>query len=354
MSAGGSKSSGDNRFERYGNTTTSSQRTLSPQMSGLFDNAFNSTEPGIANSAVDGSLTSRMGLTLPSTPYQPELCKIIRSNLPEVGQPGQESLMAQSQVNPYSSSYADNSFNRYAEETQRAMSMARSGPMATRGGTAAQGFAQAEVANDMGRQREDLLQRNRQVDATIGQSASQQLQQGRQGMNQTALGGIQSQFGNFYNMLQDKQGASTLASERLKMYDDLVPTFAQLASQAVTSENNNLSGYGVQASQSMGAGMNLCCFIFLEAYNGQLPNVVRRYRDMKAPENSARRNGYIKMSRWLVPAMRVSRLVRFITSHLLTKPLTSYGKWYYGEGKIGWVFKPVELFWMKVWELTGK
>lgn len=354
MSAGGSRSSGDNRFERTGNATTSSFRELTPQQTGLFDNAFSATQPGVANSAVDGSLVSRMGLTLPSTPYQPELCKIIRSNLPEISQPGQTSLTAQSQVNPYSSSYADNSFNRYAEETQRAMSMARSGPMATRGGTAAQGFAQAEVVNDMGRQREDMLQRNRQVDSTISQSAAQQMQQGRQGMNQTALGGIQSQFGNFYNMLQDKQGASTLASERLKMYDDLVPTFASLASKMIGTEDNNLRGMGAQTSQSMGASLNLCCFIFLEAYNGQLPSVVRRYRDMKAPESSARRNGYIKMSRWLVPAMRVSWISRKLTNYLLVKPLTSYGKWFYGEGKIGWVFKPIEVFWMKFWELTGK
>ncbi len=353
MSLGGSKSSGDNRFERTGTATTSSWRDLSPA-NGLFNNAFNATQPGAANGAVDGSLVSRMGLTLPSTPYQPELCKIIRSNIPDVAQPGYSSLTAQSQVNPYSSSYADNSFNRYAEEMQRAMSMARSGPVATRGGTAAQGFVQAEVANDMGRQREDMLQRNRQVDATISQSASQQLGQGRAQMNQTALSGIQSQFGNFYNLLQDKQGASTLASERLKMYDDLVPQFAQLASQAYGTESNNLRGYGMQASQSMGAGLNLCCFIFLEAYHGKLPNVVRRYRDEKAPENSARRRGYIRMSKWLVPAMRVSVVARTLVGCLLTRPLTSYGKWYYGEGKVGVVFKPVEAFWMKVWEKLGK
>lgn len=353
MSVGGSKSSGDNRFERTGNATTSSWRDLG-SANVLFGNAFSATQPGVANSAVDGSLVSRMGLTLPSTPYQPELCKIIRSNVPGIDQPGQSSLTAQAAVNPYSSSYADNSYNRYAEEMQRAMSMARSGPVATRGGTAAQGFAQAEVANDMGRQREDMLQRNRQVDSTISQSAAQQLSQGRQSMNQTALGGIQSQFGNFYNLLQDKQGASTLASERLKMYDDLVPQFAQLASRAYGTEDNNLRGYGMQASQSVGAGMNLCCFIFLEAYNGTLPDVVRRYRDEKAPENHSARRGYIRMSRWLVPMMRVSGLARTLVSCLLTKPLTSYGRYYYGEGRVGVVFKPVERFWMKVWSKLGK
>ena len=291
---------------------------------------------------------------MPSTPYQPELCRIIRSNLPEIQQPGFASLTAQSQVNPYSSQYADETFNQYADQMQRAMSGARSGPTMTRGGTAASGFAEAQAANDLALQRAEMLQRNRQVDTTISQSAAQQLGQGRAQMNQTALGGIQSQFGNFYNLLQDKQSASALASERLKMYDDLVPAFTNLASRVVGTEDNNLSGYGNQTTQSLGAGLNLCCFIFLEAYHGQLPDVVRRYRDLKAPENSARRKGYIRMSRWLVPAMRVSGFSRIAVGCLLTRPLTCYGKYFYGQNKIGILFKPVEMFWMKLWEKLGK
>jgi hypothetical protein len=75
---------------------------------------------------------------------------------------------------------------------------------------------------------------------------------------------------------------------------------------------------------------------------------------MAAPENSARRKGYISMSRWLVPAMRVSGFSRKLANHLLVKPLTKYGEWYYGKNKLGWVYWPVKQIWFKIWELTGK
>ena len=62
MSAGASRGSGDSRFERVGNATTTSFRELTPQQSGYFDKAFAATQPGSANGAVDGSLVNRMGM----------------------------------------------------------------------------------------------------------------------------------------------------------------------------------------------------------------------------------------------------------------------------------------------------
>ena len=212
----------------------------------------------------------------------------------------------------------------------------------------------SDAANQLSLNREDVLARNRQTDAGIQQGASAQLGQQRGRMDSTALQGAGTGFGGFFNLMGDQQAAGSLASERAKIYSDLVPTFTSLASRMNGTETNNLTGKGAQTSSSMGAGINLCCFIFLEAYNGELPTSVRRYRDMAAPESSKRRNGYIRMSRWLVPMMRVNGFSRTLVNHLLVKPLTRYGEWFYGKNRSGWVFWPVKQVWFKVWELTGK
>jgi hypothetical protein len=268
--------------------------------------------------------------------------------------PGYDSLAAQSRINPYDSSYENNTFNRYADETQRAMATSRSGPMATRGGTAAQGYMQSDAINQMALNREDVLTKNRQADAQIQQSASGAITGERSQMNQNALSGVGTGFGGFFNLIDSQQKAGHMVSERAKLYSDLLPTYTSLASPMKGREVNALEGRGAQSSSSMGAGVNLCCFIFLEAYNGELPISVRRYRDMAAPESSARRTGYIRMSKWLVPAMRTSGVVRRLTNHLLVRPLTKYGEWFYGNNKMGWIFWPVKQAWFAVWSLTGK
>lgn len=354
MSAGGSSSSGDTRFSRQGTTSTTSFRELTPQQLGLFNQGFGATQPGASNSMLDSQFSSHMTRGLENTPYQPELCNIIRSSMPTLGQPGQLNLTGQAERNIYSNEYAENTYNRYADEVQRAIGMARSGPQATRGGTAAQGFMQAEAVNGLGRNREDVLVRNRQADAQIGQGAAQTMGGVRAQTTGSALQGIGTQHGNFYNLLQDQSRAAQQTMEQTKQFTDLIPVFATLASALKGVESNNLTGLGNQSAQSAGASFSLCCFIFMEAYNGTLPTSVRRYRDLKAPESSRRRNGYIRMSRWLVPAMRVFGFSRCATNLLLIKPLTCYGEWFYGNNRFGWVFKPVEVFWMKVWELIGK
>jgi hypothetical protein len=38
----------------------------------------------------------------------------------------------------------------------------------------------------------------------------------------------------------------------------------------------------------------------------------------------------------------------------MTAPMTSYGKYFYSEGKIGRLFYPLATFWLKVYEILGK
>ena len=97
----------------------------------------------------------------------------------------------------------------------------------------------------------------------------------------------------------------------------------------------------------------ICCFIMLEARygNGTMDKVVRRYRDEKMTERN--RRGYYKVAEVLVPMMRKSKVTKWVVTKTFADPLVCYGKWYYGENKYGWIFKPVEKFWMKVFDTVG-
>jgi len=96
-----------------------------------------------------------------------------------------------------------------------------------------------------------------------------------------------------------------------------------------------------------------CCFIMLESRygDGTMDKVVRKYRDEKmTPRN---RRGYYKMARVLVPLMRKSKLFKWIVAKTFADPLVSYGKWYYGENKHGWIFAPVKTAWLKIFDVVG-
>ena len=98
---------------------------------------------------------------------------------------------------------------------------------------------------------------------------------------------------------------------------------------------------------------NNCCFMFLEARygNGVLDKVVRRYRDEMMTDKN--RRGYYKLSEVLVPLMRKHKLVKLGVRTFMTDPLVSYGKYYYGEGRIGVIFKPIHDFWMATFNFLG-
>jgi hypothetical protein len=356
MSGGGSTSSGDTRFERKGTASTTSFRSLTPAHEGLFSQGFAATTPGAANAGVDQMLSGRINAQVGSRPYAPELCNVIRSSLPNQSSPAEGAMSTMANRDIYSGNYEQNTFNRYAEEVQKAMAQSRSGPQMTRGGTAAQGYAQSQAVNDMALNREQVLTQNRNVDANIAQGATGMMANNRHMMNSDAIQGAQVGQAGFAQFLQNQMAAGGLASERTKMFNDLVPTYATLGSVMNGTESNNLSGRGAQSSTSFGGGFNLCCFIFMEAYNGVLPWWVRECRDDFAPENTARRKGYIRMSKWLVPAMRINGLVRKAVNHLLILPLTRWGAVYKGVSgwKTRWCDGLLKNAWFKLWELTGK
>lgn len=102
-----------------------------------------------------------------------------------------------------------------------------------------------------------------------------------------------------------------------------------------------------------GGGGGGCCFIMLEARygDGTMDRVVRRYRDEKITDRNKR--GYYKLAEVFIPLMRKSKLFSFFVVKTFADPAVCYAKWYYGENKWGWIFKPLERFWMKLFDTLG-
>ena len=286
--------------------------------------------------------------------FRPELANIIRANTPSDSVPAQSNMQAIATQPVTGTGYADATFGRYANEVRDAMATARSGPMATRGGTAAQGFLGSQVVNQLGLNRDDQVARNRQIDTGLATQAAGYLDQAENARDMRGLQGIAQSGRDYQTLTGDRLRAAGLTNDRLSLYGQVIPTFATLGSTMIGEEVNNLQGRGAQTSSSIGGGFNICCFIFLEAYYGEMPWFVRACRDEFAPESSARRRGYIRMSRWLVPLMRVSGLARRVTNRLLIQPLTRWGSWYVGmREKENRTDRWLKNFWFKVWELYG-
>ena len=119
-----------------------------------------------------------------------------------------------------------------------------------------------------------------------------------------------------------------------------------------TSDTSNNNGGGSSSNDSGGSGGG-CCFIMLEARygNGVMDKVVRQYRDEYMTDRN--RRGYYKLAEVLVPLMRKSKVFKWVITKTFADPLVSYGKYYYGQNKVGVLYTPVKSFWMKVFDVLG-
>lgn len=94
----------------------------------------------------------------------------------------------------------------------------------------------------------------------------------------------------------------------------------------------------------------ICCFIFLEAYNGKLPWYVRFCRDQWYTKYPSLKHGYRKMAKWLVPLMKKSKVIRYGVNELMVKPISRIGAFLTGETM---TYSKVDLFlhnvWFKIW-----
>lgn len=157
---------------------------------------------------------------------------------------------------------------------------------------------------------------------------------------------------------QQYQGINQNTGNQSAAYNtgnNLLNATTQLRLQENQLESQRKSGIE-KANDAMTGVLNSCCFIFLEAYNGTLPPCVRFWRDIFAPQDSDRRAGYIRMANWLVPAMKKSRLIRWLVNTIMIKPMTAFGQWRIGEK--GFVYNPINhminSIWFSIWKSYGK
>lgn len=126
-----------------------------------------------------------------------------------------------------------------------------------------------------------------------------------------------------------------------------------------TNQKNLLADYNWKASDRWAAsdiGKNMssmCCFIFLEAYNGRLPWYVRVERDRYYRADSRLSGGYKRMAKWLVPLMRRSSIVRHLVNWTMVKPLSAVGAHDHCLNTYGKYLTPVRNFWFMIWRNTN-
>jgi len=207
------------------------------------------------------------------------------------------------------------------------------------------------------------LQAENTIQANQAQIAASAL-----GTQQQALNPVMSAY---FNVPPTQSAYGTSANQAQNQYAQAGLNIANPTNPVVTGLNmlpyqNAMSQYSNQANYAASylqgkasqpapsGGGGLCCFIMLEARygNGVMDEVIRRYRDEHVtPRN---RRGYYKLAEVFVPLMRKSKLFKFAVSKLFADPAVSYAKWHYGQNKHGWLFKPVQAFWMKIFDLLGE
>jgi hypothetical protein len=131
-----------------------------------------------------------------------------------------------------------------------------------------------------------------------------------------------------------------------------------MAAQMIGSAAGSVMGGGSGvAGGAMKGGM--CCFIFMEAYQGAMPGCIRRIRDKYYRRHPRIADGYKRMARWVVPLMQRSDLARRLVWWGMVGPATRYamgignGKWQMADGK--WQrAKRMSHFWLRTWAVLGK
>jgi hypothetical protein len=143
---------------------------------------------------------------------------------------------------------------------------------------------------------------------------------------------------NVFNFGSGMLGNQTSANNAMT---NTAGTFAQAQAQAMSGLANSIGG---------------CCFIYLEATNGYMPDFVRLCRDRYYKRFPQIATGYKRMAKWLVPLMHQHTIIKYIVWHQMVKPLTLYGGFIrrragYSHGRN---YRLYRRFWFTVWNFLGK
>lgn len=134
------------------------------------------------------------------------------------------------------------------------------------------------------------------------------------------------------------------------------PTSGQMFQQMHAEKMGKAQSWMNFGNMMMGGGgaggQSGCCFIFIEANNGILDRIARRYRDEHGTPLQI--IGYKFLACMLVPFMRKYKLLKTLVKWSMVKPMIWAGKGFYGEQPSGKIFYPFLFGWLKIFECFGK
>jgi hypothetical protein len=354
---GSSDSSSSSAFRRTGSSSMTQQRTLPAELAALIQSNFRGgAVDGSVGTANNGFLLDLLTQNSASLPGQSILETIQAINPTSfTGSSALESLISR---NPFSTNYEEATQDLFDRQYATARSAAQSGPQNVRGGQGRQALELASLGDRMAQSRFQNINEAQNREAGVVAQASQ-IHQAIEAMRRGSQ--LQAQNAQQQGVAQNKQqmlGASQLINQQRAGQTAGLASAGDLLGTTTQTQAENIKGRGNQSSSGSqwNAGIT-CCFIFLEALNGELPDYVRQGRDEYVTEERAR--GYRWMARWLVPRMQRSKFWRKLVNLTMVRPFLMHGEVHYNvrEGfvpEVKWLLSmPVCWAWIGVWQLLG-
>ena len=167
-----------------------------------------------------------------------------------------------------------------------------------------------------------------------------QLTTGRPAQNNIGVG----QFG----------GVTKVGDNTMQLGNNLLTQTGTFAGNQQNNQAARKDNYD-KFAQIMGSMPNIsCCWTFrefTEKFPAGVPWYVRASRD--AHYTPARREGYMRFSKFMVPLMQKSKVIRTLVDLLFVDPMTRHAAWLAGLNSYGWVFTPLQKLWLGTFHLLG-
>jgi hypothetical protein len=322
----------------------------------------------IANQVWDGSVKDDSGADLSDVKLR-ELLTLDPSVVSRFGEPleemvrtptddfpGSDTLRSIAGVDPYSSVYRDAMEAYFKQAFDEAAAAGRTGPDAVRGGNVHGAMMESDLLEQAALDKFRTITGLQMGQAGVSTEAARVLDTLTQGRNEAVRSSIALGLDDYFKRMGvTHSGLSELHNRQRTRAGTSIALGQALGSDA-TYTDDNFFGAGNQAASTHNIGGGLqCCFIFLQALNGKLPWFVRVARNVMGTDDT--RRGYIRMSKWLVPLMQRSPFMQAAVNGVMIKPMLRYGAWVFKADEAkpsGRFFRPVQVFWFKVWEMLGR
>ena len=349
MTFSSSQGSGENSFQRTGDTWVSRTHQLPSGVSSAVHGAYKHTMPDSAlNDSQSAFYSTVLGRSPTGYPGAQSLQGIVDQD-PSVFQ-GEAALNNFINRNPYSTDYENAIGALYDRMYNTARAGAISGPANVRGGQARQGFELADLDTQQSINKFREVRGQQDKEAGVVQGAIQlfnTIESMRRGQQ---MQGQQQQVSSEGSRVNEGLGAASGLDRSKTTHLANLQLAAELLGIPMTKTYENLFGQGNQNGSTMGFAPLQCCFIFLEATNGRLPWYTRLARDYFATPR--RIHGYRWMSTWLVPAMKRSGVVKWLVNAVMVKPFLSWGHSLYISRRLN-LWMPLCWCWFHLWSFLG-